>query len=131
MADQAGFAKIPDEGLDLIYSFAMVQHLTDDVFDMVMENCRRKLKPGGRLVMHIQLVNDIWKPQSQWTEDRSLKGKLKYRYGLHCFGRTEEQHTNVVLGHGFQDITIVDVASLVTEDFDDICSQHLLTATRS
>lgn len=131
MADPAGFAHIPDESLDVIYSFAMVQHLTDEVFELVMQNCRAKLKSGGRLVMHIQLIDEVWKPESEWVNDTSLKGKLKYRYGLHCFGRSKEQHTETVERNGFTDVKIADIADIVTDDFDDICSQHLLTAVRS
>ena len=47
VADKVGFAAIPDGSLDVIYSFAMVQHVTDEVFEMVLANCCRKLNPAG------------------------------------------------------------------------------------
>ncbi len=131
VADEAGFATIVDGSLDVIYSFAMVQHLTDEVFEIVLANCSRKLKPGGQLVLHIQLIDDVWKTEDQWKADTSLQGKIKYKYGLHCFGRTEQAHIDAVERHGFTDIKIESIADFVPEEFDDICSQSLLTAIKA
>src|SRR5438132_9223410 len=60
VADGAGIKSIPDRQIDAIYSFAVVQHLTDQAFEKVLENCRQKLKPNGQLILHIQLTDDIW-----------------------------------------------------------------------
>lgn len=117
--------------LDVIYSFAMVQHLTDEVFEIVLTNCSRKLKSGGRLVLHIQLIDEVWKTEDQWKADTSLQGKIKYKYGPHCFGRTEQAHIDAVTKYGFRDIKIESIADFIPEDFDDICSQSLLTAVKA
>lgn len=130
VAGDKGFAKIPDGSLDTVYSFAMVQHLTDEVFDIVLSNCSRKLKPGGKLVLHIQLIDEIWKTEEQWKADTSLRGKIKYKYGLHCFGRTEQAHIDAVAKHGFENIRMQSIADLLPDEFDDIGSQRLLTATK-
>lgn len=128
-ADPSGLTAIPDAGLDAVYSFAVVQHVSDDIYNIVLENCRRKLKPGGRLILHIQLLGNGWRTEDEWRSDTSLKGKIKYKYGLHCFARPESVHRALVERSGFTDIRIQSVTDLIKEHFDDICSQHLLTAT--
>ena len=128
-ADSSGPSAIPDAGLDAIFSFAVVQHVSDDIYRIVLETCRRKLGPGGRLILHIQLTGDGWRTEEEWKGDNSLKGKIKYKYGLHCFARTESVHREMVERSGFTDVRIEPIAELVDEHFDDICSQHLLTAT--
>ncbi len=130
VANDDGFARIEDGSLDTVYSFAMVQHLTDEVFDIVLANCSRKLKPGGQLVLHIQLIDDIWRTEEQWKADTSLRGKIKFKYGLHCFGRTKQAHIDAVAKHGFEAIEMQNIADLVPDQFDDVCSQSLLTAKK-
>lgn len=127
-ADPEGLALIPDGTLDAVFSFAVVQHVSDEIYTIVMDNCRRKLKPGGRLILHIQLMGDGWKTEEEWKGDASLKGKIKFKYGLHCFARPESAHRRLVEQAGFNNIRIESVADLVEDHFDDICSQHLLSA---
>lgn len=131
VANTEGLGEIPDGSLDVIFSFALIQHLTDGVFEMVLSNCRRMLKTGGLLVLHIKLLDEFWKTEDEWKNDTSIEGKLKYKYGLHCFGRTEEKHIEIVKSSGFENVAIEEIAKLVPENFDDICSQHLLTAIKS
>lgn len=101
LADEKGLSKIENGSLDAIYSFAVIQHLTDEVFEIVLQNCNQKLKKNGELILHIQLEDDVWKTEDDWKSDDSLKGKLKYKYGLHCFGRTMEKHEELLKKHGF------------------------------
>ena len=132
VADNEGLAHIPDGGVDLVVSFAMVQHLTAATLDHVLSVWQKKLKPGGKLLLHIQLIDDVWKTEDEWKSDRSLKGRVKFRYGLHCFGRTEETYRQAVADHGFGDIETMPVSDLIpTTDFDDVGSQHLLIARKS
>ncbi len=81
-----GVDAIPNEQLDVAYSFAVVQHLTDEVFESVLDDINRKLKANGTLLLHIQLTDDVWKEEEVYQNDASAKGRLKYRIGLHCFG---------------------------------------------
>jgi cyclopropane fatty-acyl-phospholipid synthase-like methyltransferase len=131
VADSEGLSRIPDGGVDLLVSFALVQHLTAEVLDHVLSVWQKKLRSGGKLVLHVQLIDDVWKTEDDWKSDRSVKGRIKYRYGLHCFGRTEETYRHAVEKHGFDDINVKLVSDLVpSADFDDIGSQHLLTAIK-
>ena len=130
-ADDAGLAKVENGGVDVVVSIAMVQHLSTAVYNAVMGNIAAKLKPGGKLILHVQLPDAVWRTEEQWRSDKSVAGRIKYRYGLHCFARSEAEHRQVVEDHGFTDVQIVPVASLVDERFDDVCEQHLLTAVRT
>lgn len=121
---------IPAKSLDAVYSFAVVQHLTDEVFEIVLENCKQKLKPDGTLILHIQLIDEIWRTEEQWKSDRSTKGKVKLKYGLHCFGRTEQEHIDIVSRHQFTHIKLEKIEDIIQERFEEIRSQRLLTARK-
>ncbi|MEZ5307534.1 MAG: methyltransferase domain-containing protein [Pyrinomonadaceae bacterium] len=122
--------QVEDSQLDAVYSFAVIQHLTDEVFELVLKNCRRMLKPGGKIVFHIQLKDDVWRTESDWNQDSSVTGKLKYKYGLHCFGRTIEEHKVMVEKTGFGDVEFVPLQELVGNDQAEAESQAIMTATR-
>ncbi|HQZ83295.1 MAG TPA: class I SAM-dependent methyltransferase [Pyrinomonadaceae bacterium] len=130
-ADEAGMLTIPDAGIDAAYSFAVIQHLTDETFERVLTNCGKKVKPGGKLVLHIQLSDEIWKTEDEWKADTSVKGKLKFRYGLHCFGRTAEHHRELVENHGFTDIRIEPLAAEVAAELNGTKAEAMLFATRT
>jgi hypothetical protein len=68
----------------------VVQHLSQEIIELVLENCYKKLKPGGKALIHAQMDDSIFGVEEEWRADTSLKGKIKYRYGLHCFARTPE-----------------------------------------
>lgn len=128
VADEKGLAKIKNESLDAVFSFAVIQHLTDEIFELVLVNCRRKLKKGGKIIFHIQLDDEIWKPEEDWKSDTSLKGKLKYKYGLHCFGRTKERHEELISKHGFSTEDFESLKDLQNPNSSDADSQFLVVA---
>jgi len=130
-ADEAGMLTIPDASIDAAYSFAVIQHLTDETFERVLANCKDKVKTGGKLVLHIQLSDEIWKTEDEWKADTSMKGKLKFRYGLHCFGRTAEHHRELVEKHGFTDIRIEPLTSEVAAELNGTKAEAMLFATRT
>lgn len=129
-ADEKGLSEIKDESLDAVFSFAVTQHLTDEAFEVVLENSHRKLKPDGRLIFHIQLEDEIWKTEDYWKSDNSLKGKIKFKYGLHCFGRTLEKHKEIVEKHGFSSLEFKSLKYLGNPNSSDADSQYLLTAEK-
>lgn len=130
IADESGWTAVPDGSVNTVVSIAMAQHLSDDILAGVLDVCARKLRSGGMLIMHIHLLDRGWKSEDDWKADTSVRGKIKYKYGLHCFGRTAAQYIVMASRYGFEDIDIRPLAEIVTEDFDDICSEHLLTATK-
>jgi SAM-dependent methyltransferase len=130
VANNEGLSKIKDESLDAVISFAVIQHLTDEIFELVLENCRRKLKKDGKIIFHIQLNDDVWKPEAHWKADTSLKGKLKYKYGLHCFGRTKENHEEIISKHGFSVEEFESLKDLQNPNSSDADSQFLVVARK-
>jgi SAM-dependent methyltransferase len=129
-ADESGFGKIADASLHVVCSFAVIQHVTDEGLEQILAICARKLKPGGRLVWQVQLEGANWRSEREWRADDSLVGKVKFRYALHCFARTEAQFAEALMRHGFTHPVIVPIAQQVKERFDDVCEQHLLAAER-
>ncbi len=121
---------VPDASVDLVVSLALVQHLTDRIYRHVIGNCFRKLKPGGRLLLHVQITETGWHTEQEWRDDTSLRGRLKMKYGLHCFSRTEDEHIAIVESGGFEDVAIASIAEMVSDEFDDVCRQHLVTARK-
>lgn len=125
------FDQIPSESVDLSYSFAVIQHVTDDVFEQILNNVFRVLKPRGELTFHVVLQEEGWKAQSAWEADESVKGKIKLEYGLNCFSRSEDQVISLLERTGFSNIRIRAVADLCEDNFDDICRQHFLIASKA
>ncbi|HEY0427592.1 MAG TPA: class I SAM-dependent methyltransferase [Pyrinomonadaceae bacterium] len=131
LADEAGLDKISGESLDIVFSFATVLHLSTEIFESVLEICRKKLKPGGKLILHIQFEEKFLRTEEEWKSDKSVKGKIRYYYGLHCFKRPKEFYLTAVSKHDFDELDFVKIADLTGENFDDICLHHLLTARKS
>lgn len=129
-ADRKGLAKIADKSLDAVFSFAVIQHLTDEAFEILLDESRKKLKNGGRLILHIQLEDEVWKTEDRWKNDSSLRGKLKYRYGLHCFGRSRMTHESIVQRRGFANLVFKSLKYLGNPNSSDADSQYLLTAEK-
>ena len=130
LADEKGLASIPDSGVDVVFSYAVVQHLSDEAYSSMLEICRKKLRPGGRLIVQVQLIDWQWKTEEQWRADRSLQGRIKFKYGLHCFGRTKEFHVEMVTSHGFTNAAIVPLSDLLPDEDGNLVSQALLTAEK-
>ena len=130
-ADNDGLKEIADESVDAIYSYAVVQHLTDEILNLVLDNCRRKLKKGGKLLLHIQMENDIWKSEADWEKDNSIKGKIKYNYGLHCFGRTAERYYEIVSNHGFGEFQLEEFKGFDAQYDEELKFQRLLIAYKN
>lgn len=129
-SDDEGLALVPEHSIDTLISLNMVQHLGVGIYHDVLGKMGRLVKPGGKLILHIQLDDPAWRSEEEWLADRSIKGKLKYRYGIHCFSLTAEQHTAMAGEHGFENIEIRPVSFFTDHVFDDIGEQHIMTATR-
>lgn len=122
---------IKDRSIDLIYSFAVIQHVTDQVFDRILDTSYKALKDNGRIVFHVVVDQQGWRDESDWVSDKSIKGRLKLKCGLTCFNRNSESIVRMLGEHGFSSVCLQPIESLCSEDFDDICKQHLVTAVKS
>lgn len=125
--------KIPakDESVDLVYSFAVIQHVTDEVFGSILGEFHRVMKPGARAVCHVVLEAEGWKSEREWRTDRSLKGRLKWEVGLHCFSRSREALQEMIAKADLKLLQIVSIADLgVRLAGDDVERQHLCVFAR-
>jgi ubiquinone/menaquinone biosynthesis C-methylase UbiE len=129
-AGRGGVSIIPDNGLDIIYSIAVIQHLANKVFEEVLSTWREKLKPGGKALLHIVIDDPNWKSEEQWKADTSLRGKIKLKYALNCFSRTSEYLYGVLPQKGFRILSLQKIEDICGEYFDDVCGQHLLIAEK-
>ncbi len=129
-ADANGLNIVADSSLDVVYSFAVIQHVTDQILEEILETSFSKLKSGGRLIFHVQLEDPEWRSEGEWMADTSWTGRVRRRYGLQCFARTSDFCRDTISRYGFRNIAISSIADMVNHRFDDICSQHLLTATK-
>lgn len=120
--------KVEDNSVSLVYSFAVVQHLTDAVFAETLEDLRRKMKAGGTLLLHVILNGGL--SEAEWRNDKTLYGRVKWHYGLNCFSRTEKGVEALVENHGFRSVKIMNLKEICREHFDDICGQHLVVANK-
>lgn len=116
--------------VDLAYSIAVAQHLSDDALRRMLASLHTWIRPGGTLVMHVVLDAPGWATEAAWRADRSLRGRLKLRYGLHCFSRTEPALRAMVADAGFEILTLRPLAQ-VSAVPDHVAGQHLLTARNS
>jgi hypothetical protein len=130
-ASRGGLDAIQDEGVDLVYSIALAQHLTSEQLDSVLRACRRKLAEGGTLLIHL-VVDSAggWRRESEWTHDRSVPGRMRYRYGRHCFMRPADWYSDRLGRAGFRGFDLRPVGDYGGGHDDDICRQHVAIAHR-
>jgi SAM-dependent methyltransferase len=119
---------IEDATVDLVYSIAVAPHLTDAVLEGVLETIRRKLKPAGELLLHVVIDDEGWRTEEEWKRDASIAGRLKLKYGLNCFTRSERRVRDLLAASGFGSIRIQPMRDMCPEPFDDVCTQHLVCA---
>jgi SAM-dependent methyltransferase len=124
----ADIAEIGDATIDLAYSVAVAQHLTDSALERVLETIRRKLKPAGKLLLHIVLDAEGWRTEEEWRRDVSIAGRMRLKYGLNCFTRGEKRVREVLEAAGFVSIMVRPMRDICREPFDDVCTQHLVCA---
>lgn len=68
-------SRIPDASIDIVYSIAVAQHVTNEALMSIAGSCFRKLKEKGILLMHVQLEDSKWAGEEDWRKDKSLKGR--------------------------------------------------------
>lgn len=129
-ADEKGLSLVPDESVDAVCTFAVLQHLTDEVASMVLKNISKKLRKGGKLVAHVQLSTETWRSEAEWRSDTSVKGKIKFKYGLHCFGRSREEYTDLFRSNGFSEPVFEAVENMVAVAHEPLEGQFMATAVK-
>jgi len=126
----SGFDQIPDSSLDLIYSFAVIQHLREPVIQSLFQVTGRKLRKGGRCLFQVQLDDDKWKPESEWAADQTVTGRLKLKYALNFFSRSPEFFRTQAAAAGLSLDAIRPLSEIMDQPFDDVYHQHLIELTK-
>ena len=121
---------IPDSSVDLIYSFAVLQHVSAKLVDDIFALFYKKLKDGGRALIQVQLPDPNWKTEDEWTADQSLIGKFKYKYGLNCFSNTLTFYQQQLAKNNLRFHSMIEMKKLLPYPFDDIYDQQLIIAEK-
>jgi len=125
-SSEAGFAQIPDSSLDLAYSFAVIQHVKESVIKSLFMSVGKKIRPGGRCVFQVQLDDGKWAQEKELAGDKSVTGRLRLKYGLNFFPRSEKFFRELAVQSGFALVSVRPLSELMSDSFDDIYHQHLI-----
>ena len=112
-----------DSSLDLIYSFAVVQHIEDDLFEAIIGEFQRILKPNGKCVCHVILIEDVEAGESPAQPSffvKHLRGKLVPPMNR----RTEGYVRRTIEKAGFSAPSVAAINEISTIR-DDVGQQHL------
>jgi ubiquinone/menaquinone biosynthesis C-methylase UbiE len=119
----ADLRRVPDASIDLIYSFAVLQHLCKRQTRAFAGEFARVLKPGG-----MGLCHTILRDPSQANE-YNPKGWLQKRVMLRMVYYSESELRTMLAEAGFVDVQVRDVSTLA-DIHDDIGREQVVTFVR-
>lgn len=122
------YAEVPRGGVDFVFSFAVVQHCTEEILQTILSQCHEKMRPGARGLFHLVIDDQEWTTEQDVAGDRSVLGRVKYRYGLNCFTRSKADVMRAFTDAGLRVIDIGRAGELANMAFDgdDIWAQDLV-----
>jgi SAM-dependent methyltransferase len=121
---------IANESVDLVYSFAVIQHVDEITFQEILGNIMAKLKVGGKVIIHIVFAEPGWRSESEWKMDKTIHGKLKLNFGLYCFARKSEVVIDMFRSVGFDDVKFSRLDHRYREIAGDLAKQHIFFTTK-
>lgn len=113
--------------VDVVYSFAVIQHVTDARARRDLSLLRSRLRDGGKLLVHFAAASSLPTEEEQWSHPRPLS-TIRSRLALDVFGRDAEQMRRVLEGAGFTDIRFERLRDK-TSSPDDIAGDQWAIAT--
>jgi ubiquinone/menaquinone biosynthesis C-methylase UbiE len=113
-------AAVADDSIDLLYSFAVIQHLRKQQTAGFFREFARVLRPGGQGVIHFLLGQSAVHEHQGWE-----LGRVEVRMASF----SQEEITDLVHQAGLRDVRVIPVASLGALD-DNIGSEHLVLFRR-
>ena len=111
---------IADASADLIYSFAVFQHLKREQTRSFLREFARILKPGATGVFHTILKDEAG------TYEPPTHGWIEQDVELRMVFLTDPELRRILHESGFRDVQIAPV-SAITDINDDIGNEHLVT----
>ena len=121
-----GWQTIPDGSIDLAYSVAVIQHVRSSVIHYLFDILSKKLKSGGQAYLIVQLEGDEWREEEEWVRDQSLMGRLRSKYALNFFPRTEQYFRDLCNSVGLDYCSVKPASDILSSKYDDVYQQHLL-----
>ena len=121
----ADLACIADSSLDLVYSFAVLQHITKAQSSAFFREFARVLKPGAQGVCHVLLAE----ADEHRARDSSDGGWMARRVQLRRVYFTAAEITKTLQEAGLRDVNVSPVSSFA-EVHDDIGNEQLVTFRR-
>jgi cyclopropane fatty-acyl-phospholipid synthase-like methyltransferase len=119
----ADLRQIPDASIDLVYSFAVFQHIRKRQTSAFLREFARVLKPGGQGVCHAILKDP---EQARECDPKGWTGK---RVFVRMVYYSRDELTRLASEAGLNDIQVGDVSKLA-EIHDDIGAEQLVTFRR-
>lgn len=113
-------AAVADASVDLVYSFAVIQHLRKEQTAAFFREFARVLRPGGQGMIHFILGQSAVHEHEGWEV-----GRVEVRMASF----SESEITGLLQQAGFRDVRVVPVASLCAID-DNIGAEHLVQFRR-
>jgi len=117
---------IRDGEIDLVYSFAVFQHLLKEDAETFLREFLRVLKPGGKIACHM-ILKEHGEPRAS---DPSAGNWIKQRVNLRMVYFTTAEAIALFHKAGFVDVRVAMVNSLANVN-DDIGREQLVTGHRS
>ncbi len=118
---------IDDCSVDLIYSFAVFQHMNDEKFQEKLEQFYNILKPNGKIICHLALNESQY---SHLEKDNSpFFNYLRNKFSLRMLYRSIENVTEMVVKAGFKESNVIPVRDLSNVE-DDIVNDHIFVLSK-
>jgi cyclopropane fatty-acyl-phospholipid synthase-like methyltransferase len=136
--DGNGLFRFSHASVNLVYSFAVVQHIKDEVFEKSLQEIYQILQPEGKCILHIVTHEETGETirlhqqgaeknnQNPWGV-QSIKGK----FSLETFARKATTVKQLMEKQGFTDIEIRNIKISDGETIeDDMEKDSLVVATK-
>lgn len=111
---------INEGSLDLIYSFAVIQHLSDELFKGFLKDFFRVLKPNGKIICHI-IIGD-----KRFEYFSFFKKNIKLRF----VERSDNDVREIIHSAGFIDVNLIPIRTIADLKDDDLSKQHIFVASK-
>jgi SAM-dependent methyltransferase len=131
LVEPAAPLPLADASVDVVCSFAVLQHVTGAAMDAILADLRRVLRPDGVALLHVPVDKDDWRSETAWRADTSARGRLRLRYGLNCFGRTRAEVLAALDAAGLPADEVVVLGELGDLHDPDLEAQELFVCRRA
>jgi cyclopropane fatty-acyl-phospholipid synthase-like methyltransferase len=123
----ADLRRVADASIDLLYSIAVVQHLTKEQNRAFFKEFARVLKPNGTGAVHANILPENAEKSPRFDADTGNWISKRVKLRMDYF--TPSEVTRLLGEAGFSHVRITRIDTLTDID-DDIGNEHLVTFSR-